>query len=68
MRIPHNLAFTMLVALTTSILSAGSIPFTVTTTIPLQDVNALFIDCGVPIASCNASSFQALIIDDNEAG
>jgi MYXO-CTERM domain-containing protein len=66
MRILHKIALAGLVALTASVLSAGSITFNVTTTIPLEDVNAVFIDCGVPIGSCNGGSFEALIIDDPE--
>jgi hypothetical protein len=66
MKISHETALAALVALTASVLSAGSITFNVTTTIPLIDANALFIDCGVPIGACNAGSVQALIIDDAE--
>jgi hypothetical protein len=66
MKISHKIGLAALMAVSSSVLSAGSITFTVTTTIPLEDVNAVFIDCGVPIGSCNASSFEALIIDDDE--
>jgi hypothetical protein len=66
MKISHKIGLAALMAVSSSVLSAGSITFTVTTTIPLEDVNAIFIDCGVPIGSCNASSFEALIIDDAE--
>jgi hypothetical protein len=64
MRVSLKIALAALAALTASVLSAGSFTFTVTTTIPLEDVNAVFIDCGVPIGACNGSSFEALIVDN----